>query len=458
MTQTSNVEYIDQFLQAVADQLQEIANELQPTPWFISRVKPHQQIKQSLTALRRQGRMLAGEQTLRPMMVYADALRDQLHTAKKLAKSWKHQQHYQLIHLRIPKPAPLQLHNVQATIRANLTLRSTAFRHAIRLGVTLALATALYKITPLPIHNGYWIPLTALLVLRPDFSTTVIRGIARTLGTVLGAVLATILVWLLAPSKELLALLAIIVAYLSFSIFLVNYAFFSLFITMEIVFLLTFITPQPLITAEARAINTVVGGMLALLIYILWPTWEHSQVQQLLGDRLEALRRYCVAVLDIYTNPATYDPLMLDSYRMESRLSRSNAKASVERLQHEPEPHRIDVDLAQGLLEATDTIAQSVLTLEAYLQDNPTCYALPEMATISKKIDEAFQALIIGQSVSAFPNLQEALQALRHIRKSKTYTQNEARIDLRLILTEVKRIICTLNIIHQMLDDLTLVK
>jgi uncharacterized membrane protein YccC len=275
---------------------------------------------------------------------------------------------------------------------------------------------------------------------------------------VLGAVLATILVSLLTPSKELLALLVVIVAYLSFSIFLVNYALFSLFITMEIVFLLTFITPQPLITAESRAINTAVGGILALLIYILWPTWEHSQVRQLLADRLEALRRYCIAVLEIYANPATYDPLALDRYRMESRLSRSNAKASVERLQHEPGPHRIDTDLAQGLLEATDTIAQSVLTLEAYLQDNPTHYALPEMATITKKIDEAFRALIIatreGQSVSAFPNLQKALQALRHIRKSKTYTQREAKIDLRFILTEVKHIICTLSMIHQILHDL----
>jgi uncharacterized membrane protein YccC len=456
MAQASNVEYIDQFLQAVADQLRAIANELQPTPWFISRVKPHQQIKQSLTALRQQGSTPAGEQTLRPMMVYADALRDQLHTAKKLAKSWKHQPHHQLIHLHIPKPTHLQLHNVQATIRANLTFRSATFRHAIRLGVTLALATALYKITPLPINNGYWIPLTALVVLRPDFSTTVIRGIARTLGTLLGAVLATILVSLLAPTKDLLALLVVIVTYLSFSIFLVNYAFFSLFITMEIVFLLTFITPQPLITAESRAINTAVGGILALLMYILWPTWEHSQVRQLLADRLEALHRYCIAVLEIYANPTTYDPRALDRLRMESRLSRSNAKASVERLQHEPGPHRIDTDLAQGLLEATDTIAQSVLTLEAYLQANPTHYALPEMATITKKIDEAFQALITaireGQSVSAFPNLQEALQELRHIRKQETHISNDARTNLRLVLIEVKHIICTLNTMHQLIE------
>ena len=56
---------------------------------------------------------------------------------------------------------------------------------------------------------------------------------------------------------------------------------------------------------------------------------------------------------------------------MESRLSRSNVKACIERLQHEPGPHHIDADLAQGLLEATDTIVQSVLTLEAYLLDNP---------------------------------------------------------------------------------------
>ena len=41
--------------------------------------------------------------------------------------------------------------------------------------------------------NGYWIPMTALLVLRPGLSDTASRAIARTIGTLAGAVLGQLL-------------------------------------------------------------------------------------------------------------------------------------------------------------------------------------------------------------------------------------------------------------------------
>jgi len=45
------------------------------------------------------------------------------------------------------------------TLRANLTLRSTACRHALRLAVTVAIAAAIYRL--LHLSRGYWIPMTA---------------------------------------------------------------------------------------------------------------------------------------------------------------------------------------------------------------------------------------------------------------------------------------------------------
>ena len=56
------------------------------------------------------------------------------------------------------------------TLRANLTLRSTACRHALRLAAVLTLATAGGRALELP--RGYWLPLTIALVLKPDFHDT----------------------------------------------------------------------------------------------------------------------------------------------------------------------------------------------------------------------------------------------------------------------------------------------
>src|SRR4029077_10600549 len=83
------------------------------------------------------------------------------------------------------------------TLRANLTRRSTAFRHALRLAAAVAIATGIYRVADLP--RGYWMPMTALLVLKPEFHDTFARGAARIAGTIAGAALATLIVHLLVP-------------------------------------------------------------------------------------------------------------------------------------------------------------------------------------------------------------------------------------------------------------------
>ena len=60
------------------------------------------------------------------------------------------------------------------TLRANLTIESETFRHALRVAATVAVACACYRLLHLP--RGYWIPMTAVLVLRPEFTDTFARG------------------------------------------------------------------------------------------------------------------------------------------------------------------------------------------------------------------------------------------------------------------------------------------
>lgn len=76
------------------------------------------------------------------------------------------------------------------TLRANLTFSSEACRHAVRLAVALALAVGIADLIDLPHH--YWLPLTVMIVLKPDFSSTFARGFNRIAGTLLGAGVVTI--------------------------------------------------------------------------------------------------------------------------------------------------------------------------------------------------------------------------------------------------------------------------
>jgi len=93
------------------------------------------------------------------------------------------------------------------SLRANLTLTSEVFRHAVRVGATLAAAVAISHLFPL--GHGYWLPMTVMIVLKPDFAATVSRGLGRSVGTLLGAGLVTLLLAALAPSPTGLIVLTV---------------------------------------------------------------------------------------------------------------------------------------------------------------------------------------------------------------------------------------------------------
>ena len=66
---------------------------------------------------------------------------------------------------------------------------NSALPYSLLVAITLATTTELYRRLQFP--SGYWIPMTALLVLKPGITDTVNRAIARVLGTVTGAILAS---------------------------------------------------------------------------------------------------------------------------------------------------------------------------------------------------------------------------------------------------------------------------
>ena len=127
---------------------------------------------------------------------------------------------------------------------------------------TLATTTELYRRLKFP--SGYWIPMTALLVLKPGITDTVNRAIARVLGTVTGAILASFCIAHLHPSSVVLAGLTLLFAWLSYGTLNVNYALYSSFITAYIVFLLSLASAPGFVIAQRRALCTALGGLIAL--------------------------------------------------------------------------------------------------------------------------------------------------------------------------------------------------
>src|SRR3546814_4690680 len=71
-------------------------------------------------------------------------------------------------------------------------------RHAIRCAACLGIAVACERLLEIP--HGAWIPMTAAIVLRPDFGGTLRFGLLRVAGTFGGLLLTTLVVHLVLDS------------------------------------------------------------------------------------------------------------------------------------------------------------------------------------------------------------------------------------------------------------------
>jgi hypothetical protein len=146
--------------------------------------------------------------------------------------------------------------------------RQSAVPYALRLAVVLAVSTEVYR--QLHFASGYWIPMTALLVLRPGvIADTVNRALARTVGTMAGAMLSSLFLVYVHPAPATLAVLVMLFTWLAYSTLNVNYALFSVSLTSYIVFLLSLAGIPGSVIAWRRTVCTMLGGSLALAVRLL---------------------------------------------------------------------------------------------------------------------------------------------------------------------------------------------
>jgi Fusaric acid resistance protein-like len=306
---------------------------------------------------------------------------------------------------RVTRVVPLRrrppVRDALITLRANLTLDSTACRHALRLSASLVIATAIYRLLELP--RGYWIPLTALLVLKPEFHDTFARGIARIAGTLLGAGFATLIAHTVSPGPHGLTALVLGFVWSGYALVRTSYALFTVCITGYVVFLLMLAGVPELTAVTYRIVYTAEGGVLALCIYALWPTWTAVEVRPALAGLLEAHRGYVEALLEAYADPRRTDLHALGEIRDAGRLTRSNAEATVERMLAEPAVrHSIPAKIALGLLAAIRRHALAGLALHAGLERGVP-EPVPAIEELSRQMSMSLSALAAALRSGAPP-------------------------------------------------------
>ncbi len=118
-------------------------------------------------------------------------------------------------------------------------------------------------------------------------------------------------------------------------------------------------------TVAFRLIGTGVGAALALIGYLVWPSWEGGPAQQKLARLFETQAHFGALVLRAYLRPGAVDTRVLQAARRTARQARSDAEASADRLADEPSRPPMTARLAYSLTGIGRRTAHVLLTLQA---------------------------------------------------------------------------------------------
>jgi uncharacterized membrane protein YccC len=292
-----------------------------------------------------------------------------------------------------------------APLWENLTRDSVVLRHALRVGITTTVAVWLTR--GLGYSHGYWVTITVLTVMQPYTGPTFLKGLQRVVGTVLGGILAAAVAsWLHDPHA--IMLLAFFTVALSVALIPLNYALFTIFLTVTFV-LLAEVQSGDWNLARVRIINTLIGGALALGgTWLLWERSERVRFPEQLAAALRAALEFFRQVISAWLGDwKSQAPAVAEAQR-KMGLEAINAEASFQRLLSEPRRRMEPLEPLMTLLAYTRRFAVAVISLSTTPHGQvtkPVRDSLERFASTAEQVlEDIADAVARGRPPAPLPN------------------------------------------------------
>ncbi len=365
---------------------------------------------------------------------------------------------------------------VWATIRTNLTPDSAIFRHGVRYGTVTAVGVAIAML--FHVDKGYWVPLTAAVVLRPFVADTVQRSLLRVFGTAVGGVMAAAVVAGFHSQAAMIVALFIFSG-LAFSFLPLNYGLGVVFLTPTLIVLLSAGSPGDWQLAGHRVIDTLIGAAIGLAGgYLLWPRADRRRFPDDLAAAITADQDQLDNVFDRYLTPArTPRPNSGPSPSLQ-RAGRavSNAQVGFQRLLGGLSGHSDQVVPLWSITDASRSVYLEASALENHLDTVSREFVPPHLDEVRSALDQILGELADALSQRRSPRspqllmtkLTDAAGVLRHdaeaarsLREAElaggerrvTDAARQAR-DLALVSASIDRIVGSLAALQAGIDTL----
>jgi uncharacterized membrane protein YccC len=168
---------------------------------------------------------------------------------------------------------------------------SLMFRHLVRMVVAMGAAGVIswwIGQDTVVRNDSHWLALGLFVALQPGYSATVVRGLQRAGGTILGGVLCFALVAVL-PGDFWFGYLVPVFAVVGMSLMSANYTWMAIPITPLVVIGFSGNIAMHYDILAARIGYTAMGCLLAIVVRtVLWPSWKRDELPEIAARALAA--------------------------------------------------------------------------------------------------------------------------------------------------------------------------
>ncbi len=280
-------------------------------------------------------------------------------------------------------------------VRAHLMWRSPVLRHAVRFALAVAIACGIERYTDAA--YGYWIPLTVIMVLRPETAHTYTRCVGRVAGAVAGIVVASALLFVLDPSVVVSAMLAVVVIGIAYLVSGFGYVAMSAAVSASAVFLLDVGRADLGPSMSDPLLAALVGGALAVIAHVVLPDDELTRLAQRAGELLKTEIDYAATVIKGYVRELDNPADDMTSAWQRAYRARAAFEATTGAMRMESRELRLWL---RSFRTALNAVTGSCTTLEAHLPVRPTATAGREFVLT---VDEYVEVLCGDPPTAATP-------------------------------------------------------
>ncbi|WP_167101189.1 FUSC family protein [Mycobacterium sp. DL592] len=254
----------------------------------------------------------------------AEALRtlDSIRVVNPTAASWRlrGQLHEAVVaRFGVDDPLARRQPRVVEVLRREIRWSSPVFRHAVRLAIGVGAALALTSVRTVP--EGVWIPLIALVVLRPGCPRTYLRSLERIAGAAVGLTAATAITMLWHPIPPLVAALA--VAFLAAGWAVQARGPWGM--STVVVGALAILLQAPAPTADLlgqRLFAAALGAAIAVWMYALLPDPAKAKLYRGITEMLRAHLDYAAAAITAFVCAEPADTADRETLRRRATAAR----------------------------------------------------------------------------------------------------------------------------------------